>query len=1025
MPGSPLSRWPLSLASCQTRLPRADRRQEAEVDGAVDVGVGAVDLRQRLLARLQVDDRAACSAANCRLDAVVVILLLVVGGVRGRAAQRMAGRRRRNVDEVAARRQVGEEVVASIRRDLTRNRRAHARRVACAVELYGHTVEGRLALLEGAAVVQVGPDEAADADTGQPQAGDVVVVLILAGHVLAVLGDDVVLDRRLLVQAVRRRVDVDGRRVADDGVIHVADLGEVVHHLARAIRRRAQHHVDHGRAARRNRTGDEQRRLERVRSRPTWVVGQAEGEALLHVVGQQHVGGGDIALVEDLDGEGHLALARHNGAGRKGHPFHQRQVEDLHTDDACVVVVLVLAGDILAVLVDDVVLDRRLLVLHIGRRVDVAARGPAVIRDLCEVGQRRAACAGVQPQHQVDRGDVARLDRAGDHRRRVGAASPARIVRRVEGEASRNIVHNRHIRRRDIALVDDLHAEGDIAQTRHQRRLREAGDALAQRQVWVVDVATGLVDLIRRPVVVGVQARLVEGAFARLRVARRRRRTEGVEVVAAGASRQVERDVHRQGVRVRGACRQAHIVRQRPRGGAHQRAARRHGRDEAGAVDRQIVVKGRLIHQVIPASGAATVEHRDRVIHIPRAVGLPRRRHKTLVVRDVRHIAAGFADLVRHAIVVPVKQRLVEAAFARLRIARRRRRATRVDIVAARTSRQVHRCIHRHGVDVGGSCRQILVIRQRPRPCACQCSAQSRRCCNEAGAVDRQIVVERRPVDQIVLTGGAAVVEHVDAVDQVPGTVRLLRHTGEGFVVSDVGQIATRVGSAAWLPRLRQRHPVEQTLVRRAVRRRQTAVVDIVAAAARQVQAYVHRQGVDVARTGVQALVRRQRPRAAPGQRTVARHARHEARTVNGHIVVHRRLVAQRVDAARPTVVVHRDAVDHVPGVTRRRRRTHELLVVVEARHVATGIGVAARLPRLRQRRPVEQTLVRRAVRRRQTAVVDIVAAPARQVQSPRSPSRCRRGSHRRSGSGSSPDSTGQSRSRRRCSARSTRSWRC
>jgi hypothetical protein len=160
---------------------------------------------------------------------------------------------------------------------------------------------------------------------------------------------------------------------------------------------------------------------------------------------------------------------------------------------------------------------------------------------------------------------------------------------------------------------------------------------------------------------------------------------------------------------------------------------------------------------------------------------------------------------------------------------------------------------------------------------------------------------------------------------------------------------------------------------RRAVRRRQTAVVAVVAAPARQVHAHIHRQGVDVARTRGQALVRRQAPRASrrPAHRCDGTLEAKLALLIVD-IVVHRRLVAQRVDAARTAVVRRRDAVDHVPRVAR------TAAVALTNSLSCTMFGTSPHASASRPGCPgcvsvarLNRPWFRRSVRRRQTAVVD------------------------------------------------------
>jgi hypothetical protein len=217
---------------------------------------------------------------------------------------------------------------------------------------------------------------------------------------------------------------------------------------------------------------------------------------------------------------------------------------------------------------------------------------------------------------------------------------------------------------------------------------------------------------------------------------------------------------------------------------------------------------------------------------------------------DEGNIATRLIDFLEYTVVVAIQPRFVEAALASTRCAWDSGATDRVGIVARRPSRHIQGSVDSEGVDMACACRQTYVAAQRPRAVTSQRTARGRRR-DEARTVDRKVIVEGRLVLQVVHASNAAIVAHHDAVDKVPRAIRLFRGLHKVLVVRDVGDIATGVGVAARLPRLRQRHPVEQTLVRRAVRRRQTAVVVVVAAPARQVHVHIHRQGVDVARTGM------------------------------------------------------------------------------------------------------------------------------------------------------------------------------
>lgn len=138
------------------------------------------------------------------------------------------------------------------------------------------------------------------------------------------------------------------------------------------------------------------RRRHSWRLRPVGVVRRVEEQPARHIVHQHDVGGGDAALVEHFEGIGQLAVAGGDGRRRK-----IRLLRSARSKTSTVSAAISwlssssTPGHIFGVLVDHVILHRRLAVDAIRRGVNVGAGEPAIRRHFGEVEQRLAAlCPG-------------------------------------------------------------------------------------------------------------------------------------------------------------------------------------------------------------------------------------------------------------------------------------------------------------------------------------------------------------------------------------------------------------------------------------------------------------------------------------------------------------------------------------------------------------------------------------------------------------------------------------------------------
>ena len=319
-------------------------------------------------------------------------------------------------------------------------------------------------------------------------------------------------------------------------------------------------------------------------------------------------------------------------------------------------------------------------------------------------------------------------------------------------------------------------------------------------------VSADLVFLIRVAVVIRIQRSTVVqalsryGSVSRGRARRGRSRTAGrVDIVAAvrRSGRQAQSDVVRQLVGLGSARRDADVIGQRVRvaidKGQSTASYRRHdiSRRVIGRNDRNIVVEVWRIHEVVRTCCTAQVHHLYRIHGRVRAVRVrARHHHHVFMMRDVGQVAAYLVLFFRVAVAVRVQRRHIVQAFARFRVSRTNGFATgRIGFVAAIRAAvaQVQRYVDHQRIGVQTTCANDLVVGQRP-------GAAARKAIGKGsagrlydpfiiGAVNGDVVVKVRRIDEGIVAGCIASIGHGHRVSNIVGAICLLNTDHRPYLI--------------------------------------------------------------------------------------------------------------------------------------------------------------------------------------------------------------------------------------------------